>query len=122
MQAKGGGGYYAAMEQDPVSAIRNLGPRSVEMFAKAGIHSAHDLRKLGADVAYRRLIAAGTRPHFIGYYALVMGLQGRPWNDLDADEKAMLRERFDAVVAEAANDRPSDIERELDRLGVIARP
>ena len=66
-----------------MSAIRNLGPRSVEMFARAGIRTAGELRALGADEAYRRLIASGTRPHFIGFYALVMGLQGRPWNGLE---------------------------------------
>lgn len=106
---------------EPVSAIRNLGPRSVEQFAKAGIHSADELHALGADQAYRRLLIAGTRPHFIGYYAMVMGLQGRPWNDLSPTEKVQLRERFDQLVAEAKTDGPSGIERELDALGVVAR-
>ena len=109
------------METEPVSAIRNLGPRSVEMFAKAGINSAAELRKLGADDAYRRLLQAGSRPHFIGYYALVMGLQGRPWNDLDATEKSILRERFDTLVADSKATDQSELERELDRLGVIER-
>lgn len=106
---------------DPISAIRNLGPRSVEQFAKAGIHTAEALRALGADEGYRRLLASGTRPHFIGYYAMVMGLQGRPWNDLDAVEKASLRERFDAIVAETKADDIIGIERELDALGVVSR-
>lgn len=103
----------------PVSSIRNLGPRSEEGFARAGMHTAEQVRELGADEAYRRLLTAGTRPHFIGYYALVMGLQGRPWNDLDAAEKAVLRERFDALVAETSDAR--GIERELDALGVRPR-
>ena len=107
---------------EPVSAIRNLGPRSVEMFAKAGINSAAELRQLGADAAYRKLLQAGSRPHFIGYYALVMGLQGRPWNDLNATEKAGLRRQFDQLVAESKSEPLTGIERELDRLGVISRP
>jgi len=90
---------------DPVSAIRNLGPASVEQFARAGITSAEALRDLGADAAYAKLLASGTRPHFIGYYALVMGLQGRPWNDCKGKEKDALRERFDAICADA---RPQD--------------
>ncbi|EAQ03484.1 TfoX domain protein [Pseudooceanicola batsensis HTCC2597] len=98
---------------DPVSSIRNLGPASVAQFARAGIHDAETLRALGADAAYTRLIAAGTRPHFIGYYALVMGLQGRPWNDCQGAEKAALRERFDAIRAAAtrtpAGDLPPDL-------------
>ena len=84
---------------DPVSAIRNLGPASDAAFARAGIHSAEELRALGPDAAYLLLLKAGSRPHFIGYYAMVMGLQGRPWNDLDAEEKRQLRKRFDAIKA-----------------------
>lgn len=84
---------------DPVSAIRNLGPASVDQFARAGIHTADELRDLGADAAYAKLLSAGTRPHFIGYYALVMGLQGRPWNDCKGAEKAALRKRFDQICA-----------------------
>ena len=116
------GPYPARMDaSEPVSAIRNLGPRSVEMFAKAGINNASELRSMGADDAYRKLLQSGNRPHFIGYYALVMGLQGRPWNDLDPIEKAELRARFDQIVADSKTDTLSGIERELDRLGVINR-
>jgi len=106
---------------EPVSSIRNLGPKSDAHFAKAGITSAEELRDLGADAAYARLIAAGTRPHFIGYYALAMGLQGRPWNDCRGAEKAELRKRFDALKANttpATNGLPSDLARALDRMGV----
>ncbi len=104
-----------------VSEIRNIGPKSEAGFARAGLHSAEDVRAIGPDEAYSRLIRAGTRPHFIGYYALVMGLQGRPWNDLGGDEKTMLRERFDRLVAATkGGDRTlSKLEAELNRLGVI---
>lgn len=101
----------------PVSAIRNLGPKSVASFARAGIHDAQTLREIGPDEAYRRLVRAGTRPHFIGYYALVLGLQGRPWTDLGPEEKSSLRQRFDALTA--ATHTSSALEAELDRLGVI---
>lgn len=101
---------------DPVSTIRNLGPASDAGFARAGITSAEQLRELGADAAYKRLLAAGTRPHFIGYYALVMGLQGRPWNDCQGAEKAALREKFDGLKATKKG--RSEIEAALDILGV----
>ena len=104
---------------EPVSSIRNLGPRTEEDFAKAGIYSAKDVRALGPDEAYRRLLAAGVRPHFIAYYALVMGLQGRPWNHLDAAEKASLRKRFDALIAETKP--ASRLERDLDAIGVVPK-
>ena len=84
---------------EPVTAIRNLGPAMARSFATVGITDAETLRALGADAAYARLLAAGDRPHFIAYYAIVLGLQGRPWTDCTAAEKIDLRRRFDAIKA-----------------------
>ncbi len=111
---------------DPVSTIPNLGPASEAAFARAGIATADELRALGADAAYLRLLAAGAAPHFIAFYALVMGLQGRRWNDCRGAEKAALRARFDALCAQAGGAGPDDapgpaMERALDALGVVAR-
>jgi hypothetical protein len=105
----------------PVSSIPNLGPASEAAFARAGITSAEEIRALGADEAYRRLLRAGTAPHFIGYYVLVMGLQGRPWNDCQGAEKAALRKRFDEIKAEAGSGDRSGIDAALAALGVIER-
>jgi hypothetical protein len=104
----------------PVSTIPNLGPASEEGFARAGIHSAEALIALGADEAYLRLLRAGTRPHFIGYYALVMGLQGRPWNDCRDQEKTALRKRFDALKAQD-NAAGEPLEKIMDEIGLVAR-
>ncbi|OHC54740.1 MAG: competence protein TfoX [Rhodobacterales bacterium RIFCSPHIGHO2_02_FULL_62_130] len=108
----------------PVSSIPNLGPATEAYFAKAGIHSAEALREMGADEAYRRWLTAGLPPHFIGYYALVMGLQGRPWNDCQGDEKKALRLRFDAIKASLAGSKEkgrSDLETALQFFGVIEK-
>lgn len=105
----------------PVSSIRNLGPASEAAFAKAGIHSAEEVQALGPDEAYRRLIQSGTQPHFIGYYVLVMGLQGRPWNDCQGEEKKALRARFDAIKSTTKQKGRSELEAALDMLGVIER-
>lgn len=105
----------------PVSSIPNLGPATEAHFAKAGLHSAEDIRALGADEAYRRWLAAGLAPHFIGYYALVMGLQGRPWNDCHGDEKKALRARFDNLKLETNAKGRSELEAALDLFGVIER-
>ena len=109
----------------PVSTIPNIGPATEAAFARAGISSAEDLRAMGADAAYLRWLKAGLPPHFIGYYALVMGLQGRPWNDCRGAEKQALRARFDAFKAEArmaAGDTlPVGIEKAFDRIGLIPR-
>lgn len=75
---------------------------------------------MGADAAYLRLIQTGSAPHFIGYYALVMGLQGRPWNDCQGEEKKALRARFDAIKTHAKPARQSNaLEAALNELGVI---
>lgn len=110
---------------DPVSSIPNLGPASEVAFAKAGITTAEEIRQLGPDEAYRRLLGSGTRPHFIGYYVLVMGLQGRPWNDCKGDEKKALRQRFDAICAgfnKSDAKRSANIETILSFFGVVERP
>jgi hypothetical protein len=112
----------AAPALTPLSSIPNVGPATEAAFARVGITSAEELRAIGADAAYARLLAGGERPHFIGYYALVMGLQGRPWNDCRGSEKAALRQRFDALCAAAPASRPGAFEAALDALGVIARP
>lgn len=114
----------------PISSIRNLGPATEAAFARAGIPDAETLREMGADAAYLALMRSGTPPHFIGYYVLVMGLQGRPWNDCQGSEKATLRARFDALKAEAARATAQQkgrdhlapaLEKALDLLGVIPR-
>jgi DNA transformation protein and related proteins len=106
---------------DPVTVIRNLGPAMARALADAGIGTATALRALGPDAAYGRMLAAGHRPHFIGYYVLVMGLQGRPWNDCKGPEKAALRLRFDAIVAGTRTIGGPAIERILDEIGTGLR-
>lgn len=106
---------------EPVSTIRNLGPKTEVLYAKAGIYNAEQLRELGADKAYAMLLESGSRPHFIGYYALVMGLFGRPWNDCKGAEKDALREKFDAICATTTKKGYTDIDAALDLIGVIKR-
>lgn len=103
-----------------ISTIRNLGPTTEAQFAKAGITSAEDLRKMGADAAYRAWLMAGLPAHFIGYYVLVMALQDRPWNDCKGEEKKALRVRFDALKTECNSTERSELEAALNYFGVIA--
>lgn len=105
----------------PISSIRNLGPATEAAFAKAGITTAEELHALGAHEAYRRWLQAGLGPHFIGYYVLHMGLQGRSWNDCKGDEKKALRIRFDALVAETRSQGNTELLKALDFLGVVSR-
>lgn len=104
----------------PVSSIPNLGPASEAAFARAGITSAEQIRAMGADAAYLALLRSGSAPHFIGYYVLVMGLQGRPWNDCKGPEKAALRVRFDALKSQAVSPERTLLSA-LDSLGVVEK-
>ena len=106
---------------EPVSSIRNLGPAMEAAFARAGVASAEDLRTLGTDAAYARLLESGHRPHFIAYYVIEMGLQGRPWNDCKGKEKAALRERFDALVNAHHDPGFTELQEMLDVIGVLPR-
>lgn len=108
---------------DKPSSIRNLGPASDTFYARAGITTAEELRALGPDEAYFRALRAGGTAHFIGYYSMVMGLHGRPWNDCRGKEKDALKARFEAIKARLS---PQDaavagIEKELNALGVVRR-
>ncbi|MDP5306834.1 TfoX/Sxy family protein [Paracoccus spongiarum] len=107
----------AGMDSDLVT-IRNIGPATARALIAAGVPDAAALRALGAHEAYRRLLLAGGRAHFIGYYVLQMALQGRPWNDVKGDEKAQLRRRFDALRAEIGGGPPAGIEADLDLIGL----
>jgi DNA transformation protein len=106
----------------PSRPFATSGPRRSRRFARAGIHSATELREIGADAAYARMLRTGLRPHFIGYYVLVMSLQGRPWNDCKGEEK-------DALACGStrwwprrwAGPRPAGIERLLDEIGTGQR-
>ncbi|MEL6641447.1 MAG: TfoX/Sxy family protein [Pseudomonadota bacterium] len=102
-----------------ISSIRNLGPAVEKALNDAGIMTAEDLRALGADAAYARLLENGSKPHFIGYYVLHMALQGRPWNDCKGAEKAALRKQFDALKAKSFDVERSELESFLDSIGVI---
>lgn len=105
----------------PISSIRNLGPAYEESCAKIGITSAENLRELGADETYRRLLQAGTKPHFIGYYVLVMALQGRPWNDCKGEEKKQLRVVFDNLKTDAFDDGLNAFEQMMNQIGIIPK-
>lgn len=109
-------------DTDPVTVIRNIGPAQAEVLASAGIHTAAQLRAIGADEAYRAILRTGTAPHFIMYYVLHMALQGRPWNDCKGAEKDALRVQFDALKAgEAKAGNDPELERFLNAIGTGLR-
>ncbi len=102
-----------------LSSIRNIGPAFETSLIAVGITTAEQLRDIGADAAYAKLLEAGSRPHFIGYYVLHMALQGRPWNDCKGAEKAALRKSFDALKAGSFDAGQSELDQFLNAIGVV---
>ena len=101
-----------------VSSVRNLGPAFEQACQRTGIGSAEALRALGPDAAYTKLLQSGTQPLFIGYHALVMGLQGRPWNDCKGAEKLALLASFDALKARTHDKGLANLDAAPDKIGV----
>lgn len=102
-----------------LSTIRNIGPAFEKSLNAAGIQTAEELREMGADAAYAKLLQNGSRPHFIGYYVLHMALQGRPWNDCKGEEKKKLRQSFDELKAQNFNEERSELEQFMNQIGVV---
>jgi DNA transformation protein len=103
-----------------LTSIKNIGPAFEASFKAVGINSAEDLRALGADAAYTKLLEGGSKPHFIGYYVLHMALQGRPWNDCKGEEKKALRKQFDKIKAGSFDENRSELERFMNQIGIVA--
>ena len=101
-----------------LTSIKNIGPAFDKELKAAGITTAEQLRALGANDAYRKMLETGTNPHFIGFYVLHMALQGRPWNDCKGEEKKALRKRFDAIKASVSTAPEMQIIADLDAIGV----
>ncbi len=102
-----------------LTTIKNIGPAFEASLKSVGITTAEELRDLGADAAYAKLLEGGSKPHFIGYYVLHMALQGRPWNDCKGDEKKALRKQFDKIKAARFDETRSELERILNQIGVV---
>ncbi len=103
-----------------LTSIKNIGPAFEASLKSVGITTAEDLRALGADAAYAKMLEGGSKPHFIGYYVLHMALQGRPWNDCKGDEKKALRKQFDKIKAGSFDEVRSELEQFMNRIGVVA--
>ena len=71
-------------------ALPNLGPKSAEMLASAGIRSEAALRKAGAVKAFLRVRAARPEATLQLLWALEGALSGVPWQDIGESDRASL--------------------------------
>ncbi|MBP8184638.1 MAG: TfoX/Sxy family protein [Pseudomonas sp.] len=82
---------------DELLELKNLGKTSAQWLHASGIHSASDLRRLGAVDAYRAVKARGFRASKVLLYAIEGALLDVNWNDLPAAHKAELNGLLDAI-------------------------
>jgi DNA transformation protein and related proteins len=74
----------------PLSNVRNLGPRSVQMLADADIHTLEQLREVGVAVAYARVKFFHSRSASKNLlWSLAAGLQGRLWSVTEGEKKQL---------------------------------
>ena len=70
--------------------LPNLGPRSREMLAAAGIRSVAQLRGLGAVVAFARVRRVDPRASLNLLWALEGALTGLPWQTVAREHRTSL--------------------------------
>lgn len=79
-----------------IGNLRNLGPVSERMLNAIGVHTAAELRELGAVNAFRLLTLRGHRPSLNLVWAIEAALTDVQWMDLPPDAKARLKAELKA--------------------------
>ncbi len=80
---------------DELLTLRNLGKTSSQWLHASGIHTAADLRRLGAVGAYRAVKARGFGASRVLLYAIEGALRDLPWQELPASLKDELNRLLD---------------------------
>ncbi|MFM8787593.1 MAG: TfoX/Sxy family DNA transformation protein [Bacteroidota bacterium] len=70
-----------------LDTIKNFGPYMVKIMSLIGIHSRDNLMASDYKTIKKNLINAGVTPHLNIFYSIEMGLQGKSWNEITANEK-----------------------------------
>lgn len=73
-----------------LAEIPNLGPKSQQMLARAGITTLAQLRKLGSVAAYVRAKRAGGNVSLNLLWALEGALTGLPWQTVAREHRTSL--------------------------------
>jgi DNA transformation protein len=100
-----------------VGRMRNLGPVSERMLNAIGVHTAAELRGLGAVNAYRLLALRGHRPSLNLVWAIEAALTDVHWMDLPPETKARLKAELEAPWDARSLLEDGEEEGEEDRSG-----
>jgi len=87
--------------------LPNLGPRSADMLAQAGIHSEDDLRRMGSVMAYARTRAVCPQASLNLLWAIEGALSGRPWQVVAEQDRASLLMALEDVQRHLAVSSPA---------------
>lgn len=79
--------------------MRNLGPRSREMLAKAGIVSDAQLKAMGAVAAFIAVKRAGGKPSLNLLWALEGAITNRDWKEVAREDRSSLLTQLEAAEA-----------------------
>ena len=77
--------------------IKNFGPYMVKIMNLIGINSREDLMASDYKTIKKNLINAGIKPHLNIFYSIEMGLQGKSWNEITANEKNEIQKILEDV-------------------------
>jgi len=77
-------------ERATIASLDNLGPKSQDMLAAAGVHTVAQLRKLGAVPAYARVKALWPRASLNLLWALEGALTDLPWQVVAREHRTSL--------------------------------
>lgn len=80
---------------DELLTLRNLGKTSSQWLHASGIHTAADLRRLGAVGSYRAVKARGFSASGVLLYAIEGALRDLPWQELPTSLKDELNRLLD---------------------------
>lgn len=80
-----------AHQSVPITDLPNIGPVTARWLHEIGVHTADDLRALGAIEAYRRISLAGNPTTRNLLYALHGAITNTPWNQLDPATREQLQ-------------------------------
>lgn len=83
---------------DELQHLKNLGKTSSQWLHAVGIHSAADLKRLGAVGAYRAVKARGFRASKVLLYAIEGALLDVHWNDIPAERKEALNQQVEHLA------------------------
>lgn len=78
------------MSRNALAELPNLGPKSRQMLALAGITSVAQLRKLGSVAAYARVKEAGANASLNLLWALEGALTGLSWQTVAREHRTSL--------------------------------